>query len=161
MEDGAGSHKCGRNCHTCAVVEETRQFQSKNTGRTYTVRKNINCKTKWVVYLLCCHKCGGQYVGKSKNGFGKRHSGHKQDIKNGVAGVGVHFKKCGYEHLRAILIDRVDSEGQEEDFCARQLKNKEVFWQHQLRVFEENGGNAFCIKDETKTTTIFGQNRGV
>ena len=45
---------------------------------------------------------------------------------------------------------------QDEEFCARQLKNKEVFWQNQLKVLKETWGNAFGIKDETESTTIFG-----
>ena len=90
-------------------------------------------------------KCQGQYVGKSSQQFRKRHSGHKQEIKNQIGGLGQHYGpkgRCKYSDISFILIEKV----QEGD--KKKLARREQYWQHQLRAFVENGGNAQCIKKE-------------
>ena len=46
------------------------------------------------------------------------------------------------EHLSIMLIDQV----KQGDKVA--LEKREQFWQHQLRVFVENGYNAMCIRKD-------------
>ena len=88
---------------------------------------------------------------KTKNSFSIRHSTHKQSIEKGLDGIGEHYKQCGYHCLKAQLIDKVDYEDMEEEDAEMVLNNKETFWQHQLRTFRENGGNAHCLrKEQTK-----------
>ena len=41
----------------------------------------FNCKTKGVVYMTECQKCGIQYVGQTARNFGKRVGEHVNDIK--------------------------------------------------------------------------------
>ena len=93
-----------------------------------------------------CRKCFGQYVGKTTQELRERHSGHKQDIKKKMGGLGNHYHPengCGYQNLEIMIIDQV-TEGNED-----QLRDKELFWQHQLLAFHENGGNGHCVKNET------------
>ena len=46
VEEGGGSHKCGRNCHTCAVVRRQSSFRARRLagltqlGKTSTVRQS-------------------------------------------------------------------------------------------------------------------------
>ena len=40
----------------------------------------------------------------------------------------------------------MDFEEQDEEFCARLVKSKEVLWQHQLWMFEENRGMHFASR---------------
>ena len=99
-----------------------------------------------MIYLGTCMKCFGQYVGKTTQELRERHSGHKQDIKKKVGGLGNHYHAengCGYENLEIMIIDQA-TEGNE-----NQLRDKELFWQHQLLAFRENGGNGHCVKNET------------
>jgi hypothetical protein len=45
-----------------------------------------------VVYLLDCHVCGSQYVGKSVQPFNKRMNGHRSDLtKKTLLPVSQHF----------------------------------------------------------------------
>ena len=84
-------------------------------------------------------------MGKSTTPFKKRHSNHRQEIKHGKGGIGHHFGPkscCGMEHLSIMLIDQV----KQGDKVA--LEKREQFWQHQLRVFVENGYNAMCIRKD-------------
>ena len=54
----------GRKC--CKQVMHTTSFKSTKTGRTYSIRKKMNCKMVWLLYLCTCRKCLVQYVGKTE-----------------------------------------------------------------------------------------------
>ena len=121
----AGCTKCPKNCHACKILIEGKIFKSTNSAKTY--------KIKYVVYLVTCQKCFGQYVGKSTQTFARRHSGHKQEIKKRIGGLGQHYggqQGCGYASLKDLLARR------------------EIFCQNQLRCFMENGGHAHCKRKE-------------
>ena len=118
---------------------------SRNTKKVYKVPFHLTCDSTFVIYLVSCKRCGGQYVGKSTTSFKKRHSNHKQEIKYGRGGIGHHFGPqtlCQYEDVSVILIDQV----KQGDSIA--LEKKEQYWQHQLRVFVENGYNAMCVRKD-------------
>ena len=146
FEQGAGSNKCS-GCHACPKVQNTKFFKSTNTKRKYPIRQKMSCRSSYIVYFIVCRNCGGNYVGKSKREFRQRHSGHKQEISNGIGGLGQHFHRtnvrgCSYSHLEATLIEKVK---QGDD---AKLTERELYWQYQLRTFKENGGNAMNLKDD-------------
>ena len=104
-----------------------------------------NCQSSFIIYLGTCQKCQGQYVGKSTQPFTRRHSGHKQEIKNQIGGLGQHYggpRGCGYENLKMIIIEKVETGNN------GLLGQREIFWQNQLRCFVENGGKAHCKRKE-------------
>ena len=142
----AGCSKCEKGCKVaCPVLVETKTFKSFNTGKVYPIRQKVDCTSSWVIYLCSCKKCGGQYVGKSKTDFKRRHSNHKQEIKKEVGGLGHHYGGiggCGYTNFSVVLIEEV------EEKTMKYLAERELFWQHQLRVYVENGSNAHCYKKE-------------
>ena len=50
-------------------------------------------------------------MGKTTTMFKKRHSGHKQEIKNQIGGLGHHYggpKGCKYESISIQIIDQVE-----------------------------------------------------
>ena len=53
--------------NNCKVLEEGSVFYSKSTGERYTIRQNIDCRSKNVIYLVNCKKCRMQGVGKSED----------------------------------------------------------------------------------------------
>ena len=84
-------------------------------------------------------------MGKSKTDFKRRHSNHKQEIKKEVGGLGHHYGGiggCGYKNFSVVLREEV------EEKTMKYLAERELFWQHQLRVYVENGSNAHCYKKE-------------
>ena len=92
-----------------------------------------------------CKKCRGQYVGKSTKPFKRRHSGHKQEIKNQLGGLGHHYGGaggCGYQNVSIMIIEQVTIGDQ------AMLADREAYWQHQLRCYVENGGNGHCYRKE-------------
>ena len=105
----------------------------------------MDCQSAFIIYLGTCQKCQGQYVGKSTQPFTRRHSGHKQEIKNQIGGLGQHYggaRGCGYENLRMVIIEKVEHGNSE------LLGKREIYWQNQLRCFVENGGKAHCKRKE-------------
>ena len=53
----------GRRCELCPRIKEGVNFRSNFTGRTYKIRHNLTCKSKYCVYLITCDKCSKQYTG--------------------------------------------------------------------------------------------------
>ena len=140
-----GCFKCKKPCHACPTIVEGASFKSTNTKKVYKMKKGFNCDSKYIVYLATCKKCSGQYVGKSIRQFKRRHSGHKQEIKNKIGGLGHHYGRdggCGYANFSVQIIDQVD-EGDDES-----LADTELYWAHQLRCYIENGGGAHSFKKE-------------
>ena len=142
----AGCFKCSKGCKVaCPVLVESKTFKSFNTGKVYRIKQKLDCTSSWVIYLCSCKKCGGQYVGKSKTDFKRRHSNHKQEIKKDIGGLGHHYGGtggCGYANISIILIEEVKEK------TLKYLADRELFWQHQLRVYVENGSNGHCYKKE-------------
>ena len=84
-------------------------------------------------------------VGKSKTPFKKRHSNHKQEVRKQIGGLGHHYGsggQCNYEHMQIQIIEQVEVKNMES------LAERELYWQHQLRVYVENGGNAHCYRKD-------------
>ena len=145
VDTNPGCHKCRKNCHACKILVEGKYFMSKNTGRRYPIKQNVSCDSTFIVYLGTCLKCGGQYVGKSTQQFKRRHSGHKQEIKNEIGGLGHHYggpRGCGYSNISIQIIEKVN----EGDHA--QLAKREVYWQNQIRCFVQNGSGGHCYRKE-------------
>ena len=140
-----GCFKCEKNCHACKILVEGKYFTSKNSSRKYPIKQKVSCNSAFVIYLGTCLKCGGQYVGKSTQQFRRRHSGHKQEIKNIIGGLGHHYggpRGCGYDNISMQIIEQV---GQGDH---AQLARREVYWQNQIRCFVQNGGGGHCYRKE-------------
>ena len=134
-----GCHKCDRNrCVTCSVIKITASFTSRNSGRTYSIRYNLDCRSSWIIYLIQCKvpNCGKQYVGRSWRQMRQRHYGHPSQFRNGISEVGKHFSEGqhGYSNVELVIIDQV----KDGDYAG--LKQKEAFWQHQMMSFIHQGG---------------------
>ena len=141
----AGCWKCEKCKVSCPILKEGGKFVSTNTGRQYEIKQRLDCNSDWLIYLVTCKRCRGQYVGKSKTKFKLRHSNHKQEIKRKTGGLGHHYEDsgaCNYDHVSIQLIEQVRYKNF--DFLAK----CETFWQHQLRVYVENGGKAHCYRKE-------------
>jgi hypothetical protein len=130
---------------SCPVLKEGINFSSTNTKKQYQIKYHLDCNSSFVVYLATCKTCCGQYVGKSQTKLKTRHSNHKSEIKRRIGGLGHHYggnQGCGYENFSIQIIDKV------KDGDVEALAQCEVYWQEQLRVFLENGGNGHCRRRE-------------
>ena len=73
----------------------------------------------------------------------------KSDIpttsKKKIGGLGHHYGNggpCSYQHLQVQIIEEVEHKNF--DFLAE----RELYWQHQLRTYIENGGRAHCYRKD-------------
>ena len=141
----AGCHKCQKCKVSCPVLVEGKKFTSTNTGKSYYIRKRLDCNSDHVIYLVTCARCSGQYVGKSTTKFKLRHSNHKVEIRTQRGGLGHHFggvNGCGYQNVKIIIIDQVEKGDK------IGLENCEVYWQNQIRCYVENVGGGHCYRKE-------------
>ena len=53
----------------CRQIIKTTTLQSNQNKRTYTIYHNVNCKSKYTIYLMECNKCKLQHVGKAETSF--------------------------------------------------------------------------------------------
>ena len=69
----AGCFKCDKKCKvSCPMLKEGNSFKSTRTKKVYKMKQKLTCDSDWVIYLITCKRCEGQYVGKSKTSFKKK-----------------------------------------------------------------------------------------
>ena len=59
-------------CQLCSNMTNTSKFKSKHSNEVYQTKKNFNCNSKMVVYLIECRVCGKQYSGSTVTKFRAR-----------------------------------------------------------------------------------------
>ena len=75
---------CGKgpHCQLCSNIKNTSSFKSKHSGEVYQMKKNFNCNSKMVVYLIECRVCRKQYNGSIMTKFRSRASNYKSAHPN-------------------------------------------------------------------------------
>ena len=120
----------------CPRLNEGDKFSSSYTGLNYKIRHHLTCKSRYVVYLITCSKCGAQYTGKTTQHMHIRHGGHRSEVENVSSELGEHFATCGgVEEMKVQIIDCV-KEGEDEA-----LAICEGYWQNKLATMVVHGGN--------------------
>ena len=129
-------NRCGR-CDSCKnFVSGQSKVKVFATGRTFQLRKEIDCETPNIVYAAECLKCGKQGVGSTVK-WKPRCSNYKSHIKykRNTCRIVKHFiddcrddnNPCG--HLRFHILDCLDNvEGLSEEAVDELLLEKEKFW---------------------------------
>ena len=95
------SRKCvpcnATRCLCCRQLISTITFKSNQTNKTFKICHRVNCKSSFVIYLLECHICNIQYVGKSETQFNITLNNHRKNVKNpNVIPACKHFNR--YDH---------------------------------------------------------------
>lgn len=135
-----GNSPCGnRRCKTCVHIMSTNNFRSNSTGRTYKLRASFTCKTRNVVYLIQCKKCGIQYVGETEKALHIRLNGHRSDVKTRKLEkpVAAHFNLPDHDisDLQIMGIERINTE------YTRRRKERESYWIFELQCLAPRGLN--------------------
>ena len=123
---------CGgkRPCQLCNNMKNTSTFKSKHSNEVYQIKKNFNCNSKMVVYLIECKVCGKQYNGSTVTKFRARTNYYKSTHRN--------FRK--------------------EQILSNQARNQKRFHEHYLQK-EHNGicDREITIIDHAETVKSLGQ----
>ena len=64
----------------CRQIIKTITFQSNQNKRNCTIYHNVNCKSKYTIYLIECTNCKLQYVGKAETELILRINNHSKDV---------------------------------------------------------------------------------
>ena len=94
-------HPCNRPtlCKYCPKINHTGSIASSNTGKSFHSKKEINCQSSNLIYLITCKHCKIQYVGQTRNRLITRFQGHYYDVKNrNDTTVSRHFNQCPPTH---------------------------------------------------------------
>ena len=62
-------HPCNRPtlCKYCPKINHTGSIASSNTGKSFHSKKEMNCQSSNLIYLITCKHCKIQYVGQTRN----------------------------------------------------------------------------------------------
>ena len=83
IERSAGSFKCGKTrCKLCHNANETENFTSSVTLKTYKINHRLNCDDKRLIYFLMCKKCFKQYVTETTEIFCKSWNNNKNNARS-------------------------------------------------------------------------------
>lgn len=80
-----GFYQCGHNvCKVCHFAQVTKTFSptSYEALRPHTIKRYINCDSKFIIYLVTCTPCKLQYVGCTSNPLKVRIRRHLSDVAN-------------------------------------------------------------------------------
>ena len=69
-------------CQLCSNMKNTSTFKSKHSDEVYQIKKNFNCNSKMVGYLIECRVCGKQYDGSTVTKFRARANNYKSMHRN-------------------------------------------------------------------------------
>ena len=92
-------------------VLKTNTFMSQQTKLTFNIFFNLNCKNKYVIYLMECILCKMQYVRKTETAFNLTLNDHRKDTKkpNSIL-ASKHFQHKGHnfnKHGKFIITDKL------------------------------------------------------
>jgi len=136
--DPPGNRKCdNEDCVTCTWLIEGPYFYSSVSKRQYLFMTPVTCTDTSIIYLVTCHRCSKQYVGKTQNSLRERHYGHRREIDTLSSPLGKHFGEiCGIDSWRIQIIDKCQP---------HELKSREAYWMHEVKSLAPTGLN---IRDE-------------
>ena len=78
-----GSFRCGKNCPTCPYISDgLTSYTFFSTGETRTIKSNLTCDTKNLIYMIHCNRCNLQYIGETKRRLKDRFNEHCRTIDN-------------------------------------------------------------------------------
>jgi hypothetical protein len=129
----------------CKQIRRTSQFRSSVTNKKYKIFHKVNCKSKWVVYLLECIICKLQYVGKSEWPMNIRLNKHRNDVHR-ADGLDVckHFQKPGHNfntHAKFTVIEELKDKNKPTLTMRNTLEQREDEWIIKLRTLAPDGFN--------------------
>lgn len=129
-------------CMTCRIHAVKRDhFHSERNKNRFTIKDNIYCSSKNLIYLITCRKCKMQYVGETGRSLRDRLNDHRSSIRNKLeTPIALHFNSPNHSmlDLSIVPIELIKNTTSFSDSCR---KNRERFWQLKLNTLFPNGIN--------------------
>ena len=138
-------------CHSrsdnlcCKQIQTTKKFTSTKTKEEFKIYHQVNCKSKFVIYLMECCKCKLQYVGKSEHPMNIRINKHRDDVSRPDAiKVCQHFNTNSHKFNRDAIFTIIEQLQRQNRSIAEMrhiLEGREDFWIRRLNTLHPNGFN--------------------
>ena len=129
----------------CRQIRNTNHFMSTSTKQTFKIHHRLNCRSKFVIYLLECKRCSIQYVGKSEWAMNIRINKHRDDVLREDAILACqHYKQTSHsfnEDATFTIIETLKDQGKELTSMRRTLEDREDFWIKKLKTLTPFGFN--------------------
>ena len=129
----------------CKQIKKTTTFKSHITKKKYNIFHRVNCKSRYVIYLLECSICQKQYVGKSEWPMNIRLNKHRNDVfRNDAIHVCQHFNQHGHNFNRdakITIIEELKKKDQPITTMRKILEQREDFWIIKLKTLHPQGFN--------------------
>ena len=123
------------------ISEFPKERMSACTGRLYSIRQELNCRSKNVIYLGTCKACKVQYVGSTSNELKVRFRNHKLAMLTNKATceLAVHFNKKEHHmsDFEFIVIEKLVNDTT--DNLDKVLLTREAFWCSPLCTLQPYG----------------------
>ena len=95
------TQKCNRHrCKCCEILIEKDEFLFTQVNKTFKIKHNLTCTSKFVIYALVCNKCKEYYIGLTTNYLCSRITLHRQHVNNPSSAplnVSKHIAQCARE----------------------------------------------------------------
>ena len=163
MQDFEGiCQPCSKGCVLCKnYLVKTSWAYSFHTNSKYKIRGTVDCDTKNIVYIINDKVCNLSSIGCTADALKVRFRNHKSHIKafKRLCEVSKHFSdntsvhnldrsSCKSfdsslkEQLEIIIIEQVDVSDIDQDTQSRlrKCKEREWFWQNNLKTLRQYGG---------------------
>ena len=135
------SKPCGNKmCFTCKLMTPT-QIAKSSSGASVKLKRQTNCKSANVIYLITCTQCGKQYVGETKRPLNERMNGHRSDWTKRRfqrSPVAEHFHLQNHDFNSHVSLCCIDHDAQWSDDTR---KARESYWIRRLNTMQPHGIN--------------------
>lgn len=134
-----------KECRYCSRLDLSGTITSNTTGRSYSTKTNVSCKSSNLVYCLECTRCHTQYVGQTERKLMARACDHFAKITHSKldTDMGKHFcnpPHQGLDDVRLYVLDFIHCYPQ--SATAEKLRDFiETRWIHRLRCLAPLGLN--------------------
>ena len=163
---------CSKGCVLCKnYLVKTTWAYSFHTSSRFKIKGTLDCDSKNIVYIINDKVCNLSSIGCTADTLKVRFSNHKSHIKSSkrTCEVSKHFSENTSLHildrsstknydlslkdqLEVIIIEQVDVTGigQDTQSRLRKCKEREWFWQNNLRTLQQYGG--MNVREERSST---------
>ena len=126
-------------CLVCLNSENRQGFTCYATKEVFKIDKLITCKTRNVIYICECAKCGLQSVGKTSQSLQARGGQHRRAVEKGTeknthsAKMYEHFQQRGHSvtDMKFIAIEVVQGRFENDEDT---LSTRERYWIDKLQT---------------------------
>ena len=129
----------------CKQIRTTNTFQSTKNKEKFKIFHRVNCRSRFIIYLLECILCAIQYVGKSEWPMNIRVNKHRNDVlRKEAIPVCKHFNQRNHaftDHARFTIIEQLEDQRKNLPTLRKILEERENFWIKRLHRLTPNGFN--------------------